>query len=93
MTLALASTTMQSMSVVFMTVCLTLKALRIIDTVNLLVAIAMGAALLSCSGILAENAYVAWVMLTIHLVSALLITAVTRERPWWTLPRSRQRKD
>lgn len=93
MTLALASSTMQGLSMVFMTVCLTLKALRIIDTVNLLVAIAMGAALLACSGILAQNAYMAGVMLTIHLVSALLVTAVTRERPWWSLPRSRQRRD
>lgn len=88
MTLAIASNTMQAMAVVFMTVCLTLKALRIIETVSLLVAMAMGSVLLACSGILARNVYMTLVMFSIHLVSALLVIAVTRE--WrWRLRRSR----
>jgi len=88
MTLVLASNTMQAMAVVFMTVCMTLKALRFIDTVNLLVGIAMGAVLLACSGILAHNVYMASVMFTIHLVSALLVIAVTRQ---WRCPLRRSR--
>lgn len=88
MTIVLASDTMQAMAVVFMTVCVTLKALKIIETVSLLVAIAMGSVLLACSGILARNFYMAMVMFSIHLVSALLVIAVTRE--WrWPLRRSR----
>lgn len=78
MTLILASNTMQAMAVVFMTVCLTLKALKIIETVSLLVSLAMGAVLLACSGVLAQNAYLAGVMFTIHLVCAALVIAVTK---------------
>jgi hypothetical protein len=88
MTVVLASNTMQAMAVVFMTVCVTLRALKIIDVVNLLVALAMGSVLLACSGILARNVYMAVVMFSIHLVSALLVIAVTRERRW-RLRRSR----
>jgi xanthine/uracil permease len=82
MTLTLASNTMQAMAVVFMTVCVTLKALKIIETVSLLVAVAMGSVLLACSGILAHNVYMALVMFSIHIVSALLVIAVTREWRW-----------
>lgn len=78
MTLVLASNTMQAMAVVFMTVCLTLKALRFIDTVNLMVSIAMGSVLLACSGVLSHNIYMASVMFTIHVVSAALVTFATR---------------
>jgi membrane protein YdbS with pleckstrin-like domain len=88
MTIVLASNTMQAMGVVFMTVCVTLKAFKIIETVSLLVAMAMGAVLLACSGILARNFYMAVVMFSIHLVCALLVIAVTRERRW-RLRRSR----
>lgn len=82
MTLILASNTMQAMAVVFMTVCLTLKALRIIETVSLLVSVAMGSVLLACSGILARNVYMAVVMFSIHLACALLVIWVTREGRW-----------
>lgn len=81
MTLYLASNTMQAMAVVFMTTCVTLKALKIIETVSLLVAVAMGAALLACSAVLNEDALMAVVMFTIHVVSATLITLTTREGP------------
>jgi hypothetical protein len=73
---------MQAMAVVFMTVCITLRALRIIETVSLFVAIAMGSVLLACSGILARNTYMAVVMFSIHFVSALLVILVTREWRW-----------
>lgn len=89
MTLVLASNTMQAMAVVFMTVCLTLKALKIIETVSLFVSLAMGSVLLACSGILGRNIYVAGVMFTIHVVCALLVTLLTREGPWRTRLRRR----
>lgn len=85
MTLVLASQTMQGMAVVFMTVCVTLKALKIIETVSLLVAVAMGSVLIACAGILVCNIYVASVMFSIHLVTALLVIIATREGPWWSL--------
>lgn len=81
MTLYLASNTMQVMSVVFMTTCVTLKALKIIETVSLLVAVAMGSVLLACSAVLNENALMAGVMFTIHCACAVLITITTREGP------------
>jgi hypothetical protein len=80
-TLYLASNTMQAMAVVFMTTCVTLKALKIIETVSLLVAIAMGSVLLACSAVLNEDALMAVVMFTIHCFSAMLITVATREGP------------
>lgn len=86
MTIVLASNAMQAMAIVFLTVCVTLKALKIIDTVNLLVAVAMGSVLLACSGILAHNIYMASVMCSIHLASALLIVVTTRR---WRPCRSR----
>lgn len=81
MTLYLASNTMQAMAVVFMTTCMTLKALKIIETVSLLVAVAMGSVLLACSAVLNEDPLMAGVMFLIHWVSATLITIVTREGP------------
>lgn len=81
MTLYLASNTMQAMAVVFMTTCMTLKALKIIETVSLLVAIAMGSVLLACSAVLNEDPFMAGVMFLIHWFSATLITIVTREGP------------
>lgn len=86
MTIAVASNAMQAMAIVFMTVCVTLRALKIIDMVSLLVAVAMGSVLLACSGILASNAYVASVMFSIHLASALSVTVMTGH---WRLRRSR----
>lgn len=82
MTIILASDTMQAMAVVFMTVCITLRALKIIETVSLLVSVAMGSVLLACSGILADNVLMATVMFVIHAVCAFLVVTVTRERPW-----------
>lgn len=81
MTIILASDTMQAMAVVFMTVCITLRALKIIETVSLLVSVAMGAVLLACSGILAHNVLMATVMFSIHTVCAALVVTVTRDRP------------
>ncbi len=81
MTVVLASDTMQAMAVVFMTVCITLKALRIIETVSLLVSVAMGSVLLACSGILAHNVIMASAMFTIHVVCAALVISVTRDKP------------
>lgn len=78
MTVELASNTMQTMAIVFMTVCVTLRALSIIENVSLLVSVAMGAVLLACSGILANNVYLATVMFTIHLVSGFLVMLVSR---------------
>lgn len=81
MTLYLASNTMQVMAVVFMTTCVTLKALKIIETVSLLVAVAMGSVLLACSAVLNEDPLMAGVMFVIHVFSATLITLTTREGP------------
>ena len=78
MTVDLASSTMQTMAIVFMTVCVTLRGLSIIGNVSLLVSVAMGAVLLACAGILANNVYLALVMFTIHLVSGSLVMLVTR---------------
>lgn len=88
MTMILASQTMQTMAVVFMTVCITLRALKLMETVSLFVSIAMGSVLLACAGILAHNVYMAGVMFAIHVVSALLVTTVTR---WRHGPRLRRR--
>jgi hypothetical protein len=82
MTLSLASQTMQGMAVVFMTTCLTLRALRLLETTGLLVSVAMGSVLIACAGVLARNVYMAVVMFAIHLVSALLVVVVTREGGW-----------
>lgn len=81
MTLYLASNTMQVMAVVFMTTCVTLKALKIIETTSLLVAVAMGSVLLACSAVLNEDPLMAAVMFVIHAFSATLITITTREGP------------
>jgi hypothetical protein len=86
MTLVLASQTMQGMAVVFMTTCLTLRALKLIETVGLLVSVSMGSVLIACAGILVHNLYMALVMFSIHFVSALLVIAVTRN---WRLCRTR----
>lgn len=82
MTLYLASNTMQVMAVVFMTTCVTLKALKIIETTSLLVAVAMGSVLLACSAVLNEDPLMAGVMFVIHWFSATLITLTTRDGPW-----------
>lgn len=84
MTLYLASNTMQAMAVVFMTTCVTLKALKIIETVSLLVAVAMGSVLLACSAVLNEDPVMAAVMFLIHWFSATLVTIVTRDGPFWS---------
>lgn len=83
MTLYLASNTMQAMAVVFMTTCVTLRALKIIPTVSLLVAVAMGSVLLACSAVLNEDPLMAGAMFLIHWFSATLITLTTREGPVW----------
>lgn len=83
MTLYLASNTMQVMAVVFMTTCLTLKALKIIETTSLLVAVAMGSVLLACSAVLNEDPLMAAVMFAIHAFSATLVTLVTRDGTFW----------
>ncbi len=93
MTIELASSTMQVMAVVFMTVCLTLKALKIMETDALLVGTAMGSVLLACSGILNHNVYMASAMFTAHIVSAALLILVSREGPCRILPRLHRRND
>lgn len=85
MTVYLASNTMQAMAVVFMTTCVTLRALRVIETTSLLVAVAMGSVLLACAAILDHDPLGAGVMFTIHIVCATLVTLVTRDGT----PRSR----
>lgn len=81
MTVALASSTFQAMSVVFMTVCVTLRALRIINNDNLFVSLAMGSVLLVCSAMLDHNIYLASVMFTIHVVCAALVVVINEEAP------------
>lgn len=73
MTIILASNSMQAMAIVFMTVCVTLRALKIIENVALLVSLAMGSVLLACSAILSNSVYVAIVMFAIHVVCAGLV--------------------
>lgn len=92
MTIELASSTMQVMAVVFMTVCVTLKALKIMQTDALLVGVAMGSVLLACSGILNNNIYIATAMFTAHVVGAALVVIVNREQPYRALSRLRWRK-
>lgn len=91
MTIELASSTMQVMAVVFMTVCVTLKALKIMETDALMVGIAMGSVLLACSGILNHNVYMASAMFTAHVVSAALVIIVNHEKPYRVLSRLHRR--
>ena len=91
MTIELASSTMQVMAVVFMTVCVTLKALKIMETDTLMVGVAMGSVLLACSGILNNNVYQDSAMFTAHVVGAALVVIVNREQPYRSLARLRRR--
>lgn len=92
MTIELASSTMQVMAVVFMTVCVTLKALKIMETDALLVGMAMGSVLLACSGILNQDLYIASAMFTAHVVGAALVVIINHEQPYRSLARLRWRK-
>lgn len=92
MTIELASSTMQALGLVFMTACLVLKALKIVETDALLVGVAMGSVLICCSSILSNQIYIACAMFTTHLVGAALVVIINRETPYRSLARLHRRK-
>jgi hypothetical protein len=92
MTIELASSAMQALALVFMTMCVALKALKIVETDALLVGVAMGSVLICCSSILVNNIYIACAMFTAHVVGAALVVIVNREAPYRTLARLHWRK-